>query len=48
MDIKKLERIVGNLYFEKNIMKVKFNSDVDLVFNKVINVPVCDCSKSCL
>ena len=41
MDIKKLERIVGNLYFQKNIMKVKFDADDDLVFNKIINVPMC-------
>ena len=41
MDIKKLEGIVGNLYFEKDIMKVKFDTDDDLVFNKIINVPMC-------
>ena len=41
MDIKKLEGIVGNLYFEKDIMKVKFDTDDDLVFNKFINVPMC-------
>ena len=41
MDIKLLEGIVGNLYFEKDIMKVKFDTDDDLVFNKIINVPMC-------
>ena len=41
MDIKKLERITGNPYFEKDIMKVKFDADDDLVFNKIINVPMC-------
>ena len=41
MDSKKLEGIVGNLYFEKDIMKVKFDTNDDLVFNKIINVPMC-------
>ena len=41
MDIKKLEGIVGNLYFEKDIMKVKFDANDDLVFNKIINAPMC-------
>ena len=41
MDIKKLEGIVGNLYFERDIMKVKFDPNDDLVFNKIINVPMC-------
>ena len=41
MDIKKLEGIVRNLYFEKDIMKVKFDTDDDLVFNKIINAPIC-------
>ena len=41
MDIKKLERITGNLYFEKDIIKVKIDADDDLVFNKIINVPMC-------
>ena len=36
MDIKKLEGIVGNLYIEKDMMKVKFDTDDDLVFNKII------------
>ena len=40
IDIKKLEGIVGNLYFEKDIMKVKFDTDDNLVFNKIINVPM--------
>ena len=44
MDIKKLEGIVGNLYFEKDIMKVKFDTDDDLMFNKIINVPMCACA----
>ena len=46
MDTKKLERIVGNLYFEKDIMKLKFDTDDDLVFNEIINVPMC--AISCL
>ena len=41
MDINKLEGIVGNLYFEKDIMKVKLDTDDDLVLNKIINVPMC-------
>ena len=41
MDIKKLERIVGNLYFEKDIMKLRIDTDDDLVFNKILNVPMC-------
>ena len=41
MDIKKLEGIVGSLYFEKYIMKIKFDTDDDLVFNKIINVSMC-------
>ena len=41
MDIKKSEEIVGNLYFEKDVMKDKFDTDDDLVFNKIINVPMC-------
>ena len=41
MDIKKLEGIVGTLYFEKDTMKVKFDANDDLVFNKIINVPMC-------
>ena len=40
MDIKKLEGIVEYIYFEKNIMKVKFDTDDDLVFNKIINAPM--------
>ena len=41
MDIKKLKGIVENIYFEKDIMKVKFDTDDDLVFNKIINAPIC-------
>ena len=41
MDIKKLKGIVENIYFEKDIMKVKFGADDDLVFNKIINAPMC-------
>ena len=41
VDIKKLERIVRNLYFEKDIMKVNFDTDDDLVFKKIINAPMC-------
>ena len=41
MDIKKLKEIVENTYFEKDIMKVKFDTDDDLVFNKIINAPMC-------
>ena len=41
MDIKKLEGTVENIYFEKDIMKVKFGTDDDLVFNKIINAPIC-------
>ena len=40
MDIKKLKRIVENIYFEKDIMKVNFDTDDELVFNKIINAPV--------
>ena len=39
MDIKKLKGIVENIYFEKDIMK--FDTDDDLVFNKIINAPMC-------
>ena len=35
MDIKKLKGIVENIYFEKDIMKVKFDTDDDLVFKKL-------------
>ena len=48
MNIKKLEGIVENIYFEKDIMKVKFDIDDDLAFNKIINTPMQDCSKSYL
>ena len=41
MDIKKLKGIVRNIYFEKDIMKVTFDTDDDLVFNKIINAPIC-------
>ena len=41
MDIKKLKEIVENIYFEKDIMNVKFDTDDDLVFNKIINTPMC-------
>ena len=41
MDIKKLEGIVGNIYFEKDIMKVNLDTDDDFVFNKIINAPMC-------
>ena len=39
MDIKKLKEI-ENIYFEKDIMKVKFDIDDDLVFNKIISAPM--------
>ena len=41
MDIKKLKGIVENIYFEKDIMKVNFDTDDDLVLNKIINAPMC-------
>ena len=41
MNIKKLEGIVGNRCFEKDTKKVKFDNDDDLVFNSIINVPIC-------
>ena len=41
MDVKQLEGIVENIYFEKDIMKVKFGTDDDLMFNKIINAPMC-------
>ena len=36
--LKKLKRTVGNIYFEKDIKEVKFDTDDDLVFNKIIKL----------
>ena len=41
MDIKKIKGIVGNIYLEKDIMKVNFDTNDDLVFHKIINAPMC-------
>ena len=41
MDIKKLKEIVGNIYFDKDIIKVNFDTGDDLVFHKIINPPMC-------